>query len=198
VITGSPPATPAAPAFALAVEERIATAHGSLRDRRQAAWDAFSTMPMPSSQRDEDWRRTDIAKLQLSGFRPSDGIDEPLVNAIRQRRDQGAADAALMIDAAPVTRIEQSDELAAAGVVLSSLDEAARLHPELVERALSAVGVAESPFVALWNAMWSGGAFIYVPRSGTPPCPSGWRTAPPGTAAPRSPRPWSCSRTTRR
>jgi len=165
VITGSPPATPAVPAFALSVEERIATAHGWLHDRRQAAWDAFSTMPMPSSQRDEDWRRTDIAKLRLSGFRPSDGIDEPLVNAIRQRRDQGAADAALMVDAAPVTRIEHSDELTAAGIVLSSLEEAARLHPELVERALGAVGVAESPFVALWNAMWSGGAFIYVPRS---------------------------------
>lgn len=70
-----------------------------------------------------------------------------------------------MVDAAPVTRIEQSDELTAAGVVLSSLDEAARLHPELVERALAGVGVGETPFVALWNAMWTGGAFIYVPRS---------------------------------
>jgi Fe-S cluster assembly protein SufD len=165
VIAGAPRVAPDAPAFAAAVEERIASAEGWLRDRRRAAWDAFTTLPTPSSQRDEDWRRTDISKLRLHNFHPAEGVDESLIAAIRQRRDRGAPEAALMVDAAPVTRIEGSDELTANGVVLSSLDEAARLHPELVERALASVGVGESSFVALWNAMWSGGAFIYVPRS---------------------------------
>jgi len=58
-----------------------------------------------------------------------------------------------------------SEIICGTGIVLTSLDEAARVHPDLVERALACVGVGESPFVALWNAMWSGGAFIYVPRS---------------------------------
>jgi Fe-S cluster assembly protein SufD len=154
-----------APAFAAAVEERIASADSWLRDRRRAAWDAFTAMPLPSSKSDEDWRRTDISKLGLASFRPGDAIDENLVAAIRLRRDRAAADAALLIDADPVTRIEHSDELTAAGVVLSSLDEAATVHPQLVERALSSVGIGESAFVALWNAMWTGGAFVYVPRS---------------------------------
>jgi len=57
VIAGAPRVAPDAPAFAEVVEERIASAEGWLRDRRRAAWDAFSTMPMPSSQRHEDWRR---------------------------------------------------------------------------------------------------------------------------------------------
>jgi Fe-S cluster assembly protein SufD len=165
VITGAGIAAPAAPAFAEAVEERISSSDGWLRDRRRAAWDAFSTMPMPSSKRDEDWRRTDISKLGLHSFHPAAGVNEALISAIRQRRDRAAPDAALMVDAAPVTRIEQSDQLTAAGIVLSSLDEAAQLHPELVERALASVGVGESAFVALWNAMWRGGAFIYVPPS---------------------------------
>jgi Fe-S cluster assembly protein SufD len=165
VITGAGIAAPDAPAFAGVVEERIASADGWLRDRRRAAWDAFSTMPMPSSQRDEDWRRTDISKLRLSLFQPALGVDEVLIEAIRHRRDRAAPDAALMVDAAPVTRIEHSDMLTASGILLSSLDEAAQLHPELVERALAGVAVGESPFVALWNAMWTGGAFIYVPRS---------------------------------
>ncbi len=154
-----------APAFAEAFETRIATTEGWLGDRRRAAWDAFTALPLPSSKRDEDWRRTDISKLSLGSFAPSGPIDESLIAAIRRRRNRAAPDAALMIDAAPVTRIEQSDELTAAGVVLSSLDEAASLHPELVERVLGSVGVGESAFVALWNAMWTGGAFIYVPRS---------------------------------
>ena len=165
MITRTPLAAPDAPAFAAAVEERIASADGWLRDRRRAAWDAFSTMPMPSSKRDEDWRRTDVSKLALHSFHPSDGVGETLIEAIKKRRNRAAPEAALIVDAAPVTRIDQSDQLTASGLVLSSLEEAARLHPELVERALASVGVGETPFVALWNAMWSGGAFIYVPRS---------------------------------
>jgi Fe-S cluster assembly protein SufD len=122
-------------------------------------------MPMPSSKRDEDWRRTDISKLRLDDFHTGVPVEESLLAAIRERRDGAAPDAALVVDAAPNTLVEQSDQVAAAGIVVSSLEEAARLHPELVERALASVGVAESPFVALWNAMWEGGAFIYVPRS---------------------------------
>ena len=165
MITGAGIAAPDAPAFAAAAEERIDASEGWLRDRRRAAWDAFSAMPLPSSQRDEDWRRTDISKLRLHAFHAAEPVDEVLIDAIRRRRDRAAPEAALMVDAAPVTRIEQSDRLTASGVVLSSLDEAAKRHPELVERALSSVGVGESAFVALWNAMWTGGAFIYVPRS---------------------------------
>ncbi|HSP65560.1 MAG TPA: Fe-S cluster assembly protein SufD [Candidatus Deferrimicrobium sp.] len=165
MITGSGVAAPDAPAFAAAAEARIDTGQGWLRARRRAAWDAFTAMPLPSSQRDEDWRRTDISKLRLHSFHPANGVDEALIDAIRRRRDRAAPDAALVIDAAPITRIEHSDQLTAAGVVLSSLEQAAEIHPELVERALAAVGVGESAFVALWNAMWSGGAFIYVPRS---------------------------------
>jgi Fe-S cluster assembly protein SufD len=165
VITGAATVTTDAPAFEAAFEARMAFVEGWLRDRRRAAWDAFTTLPLPSSQRDEDWRRTDIGKLRLPAFHAGEAVGESLIAAIRARRDRAVPESALIIDAAPGTRIEQSDALAAAGIVVSSLDEAARLHPELVERALASVGVGESAFVALWNAMWSGGAFIYVPRS---------------------------------
>ena len=165
MIAGAGVAAPDAPAFAAAAEERIAASSGWLRERRVAAWDAFCALPKPSSQRDEDWRRTDVSKLRLDDFHTADASDESLVSAIRERRDRAIPDAALLIDAPPVTRIDQSDALTAAGVVLTSLDEAATLHGDLVERALGRIGVGESSFVALWNAVWAGGAFIYVPRS---------------------------------
>jgi Fe-S cluster assembly protein SufD len=165
VISGVGAVATDAPAFEEAAQGRIASSTGWLRDRRQAAWDAFTAMPMPSSQRDEDWRRTDISKLKLPLFHDGDPVEETLVAAIRERRNRATPAATLVLDAAPDTRIEQSDELAAAGIVVSSLEEAVRRHPALVERALACVGVAESAFVALWNAMWKGGAFIYVPAS---------------------------------
>jgi Fe-S cluster assembly protein SufD len=165
VINGATGVATDAPAFEEAAQGRIASSTGWLRDRRQAAWDAFTAMPMPSSQRDEDWRRTDIGKLKLPLFHDGEPVEDSLVAAIRARRDRATPAAALVIDAAPGTRIEHSDELAAAGIVVTSLEDAVRIHPALVERALASVGVAESTFIALWNAMWKGGAFIYVPRS---------------------------------
>ena len=165
MITGAGTVTTDAPAFEGAFEERMASADGWLRDRRIAAWQAFTTLPTPSSHRDEDWRRTDIAKLRLPSFHPGGAVEESLVAAIRARRDRACPSAALVVDGAPGTRVEQSDVLAAAGIVVSSLEDAVRRHPALVERALASVGAGESSFVALWNALWQGGAFIYVPRS---------------------------------
>lgn len=153
------------PALAAAFDQRASESSGWLRDRRQAAWDAFATMPLPSSQRDEDWRRTDISKLHLERFQAGGAVDEALVEAARERRARAAADAALLVEAAPETRVSDSDALVAQGVVVSSLEEAVRVHPELVQRALAHLAVAESPFTALWNALWQGGAFVYVPRS---------------------------------
>lgn len=150
---------------------RLAACEGWLRDRRQSAWDAFVTMPLPSSQRDEDWRRTDISRLHLERFDAAGGVDAALVSALRERRNRGAPDAALVVDAAPGVTVENADALTAAGVTVVSLEEAVRRQPELVQRALRGVGVAESVFVSLWNALWSGGAFVHVPRGVTAPAP---------------------------
>ena len=158
-------AAPDAEALAAAAEQLLTSSVPWLRDRRRAAWDAFTAMPMPSSRTDEDWRRTDVSKLRLHRFTPSVDLDAALVDAIRARRNRAAADSVLVIDGPDTALVEQSDALDAAGVVVTSLADAARLHPELVQRALAPLGVAESPFTALWNAQWRTGAFIYVPRS---------------------------------
>ena len=42
-----------------------------LRKARLAAWKRFETTPMPDSSKDEDWRRTDISKLDLEAFTPA-------------------------------------------------------------------------------------------------------------------------------
>jgi Fe-S cluster assembly protein SufD len=158
-------AAPGAEALAAAAEQLLTSSEPWLADRRCAAWDAFTTMPLPSSKVDEDWRRTDLSKLKLHRFTPGGELDEALVDAIRSRRNRAAPESVLLVDGPQRAVIEQSDTLDAAGVVVTSLAEAARLHPELVQRALAPLGVAESPFVALWNAQWRAGAFIYVPRS---------------------------------
>ncbi len=135
-----------------------------LAERRSTAWDAFTALPMPSSARDEDWRRTDISKLRLGELEEAVPAPPGAVEAARRRHQSGAGKAALVITLADgTTTVENADSLHAQGVIVCSLDEAVRRHPELVRRGLAGIGIDESYFVALWNALWRGGAFVYVP-----------------------------------
>ena len=155
------------PAAALGQEVAAARAEASpawLAARRRIAWDAYEAIPMPSSQRDEDWRRTDISALHPERFTPIDSVDSTVVDAMRQQRNGAAPKAAFVIDAPTGAAIEGADTLHAQGIIVTTLEEAAMVHPELVQRAFSAVRVDELKFVALWNALWRGGVFVYVPR----------------------------------
>jgi Fe-S cluster assembly protein SufD len=157
----------AEPTAALGPEAAAARAAASptwLAARRRIAWDAYEALPMPSSHRDEDWRRTDISGLHPERFAPLESVDTAVVDAMRAQRDSAAPDAALIVDGPSSPIIDGADTLLAQGVIVTTLEEAAALHPELVQRALAAVRVDESKFAALWNAMWRGGAFVYVPR----------------------------------
>ena len=147
------------------LEARLAGSPSWLADRRSTAWDAFTALPKPSSARDEDWRRTDIGKLDLGRFAPSGPAAEELVERARLRQQTALPEAALMVSGPDGSvSVENAEALLAQGVIVSSLEEAAERHPELVQRGLSGLGVAESYFAALWNALWRGGAFVYVPH----------------------------------
>ncbi|HZS14137.1 MAG TPA: Fe-S cluster assembly protein SufD [Candidatus Dormibacteraeota bacterium] len=155
---------------ATAVEARAAGDPAWLAERRRAAWEAFASLPMPDHMRDEDWRRTDIAKLDLDAFSvepPTTVVQgEALLEAMRSLRAEAAPDSAfLAVTRRGLRACDDMDMLTAQGVIVSTLEEAAHNHPELVQRALAAVRVGESKFLALWDALWRTGVFVYVPRS---------------------------------
>jgi len=155
---------------AAAVEARAATAPAWLAERRRAAWDAFTALPMPDHMADEDWRRTDVSKLRLDDFT----VEPPhevaagaaLIEAMGALRAEAAPDAAfLAVTRRGLRACEGLDMLTAQGVIVSTVEEAAHQHPELVQRALALVRTGESKFLALWDALWRTGVFVYVPRS---------------------------------
>ena len=106
----------------------------------------FLDLPFPDSNRDEDWRRTDVS-----------GIDP---------RAYGLPDS-------PGPAADAGAELAAQGVVVSSLEAAAQSHSELVQRYLEheVVPAAAGKFAALNAAFWRGGVFVHVPRGVTATIP---------------------------
>ena len=135
-----------------------------LADRRRAAWDAYAALPMPSSARDEDWRRTDISALHVEQHRLLDSVDAAVVGGMRRERDTAAPEAAFAIDAPGTYQvIENADGLLAQGVIVTTLEDAASRHPDLTRRALAPLSIDDSKFIALWNALWRGGVFVYVP-----------------------------------
>ncbi|HEX6538834.1 MAG TPA: Fe-S cluster assembly protein SufD [Candidatus Dormibacteraeota bacterium] len=146
-------------------QQRADSSPDWLAQRRRAAWDAFESLPWPSSQRDEDWRRTDISGLHVERFRPLVDVDGGMAASMAQQWDAADPSAAFAMDAPNVgPAVTDADALLAQGVIITTLEEAVLLHSDLVQRALARVAVDESKFIALWNALWRGGVFIYVPR----------------------------------
>jgi len=61
-----------------------------------------------------------------------------------------------------------SDELKAQGVILTSMEEAARSHEDLLRKHfMTAYTKEEHKLAAVHAALWNGGVFLYVPRNVT-------------------------------
>lgn len=130
-----------------------------LRRQRLAAWDIVAATPWPTGK-EEEWRRFDIRSVSLDGLRPAvapdDGASAPPIDG-----DETAEAGVLVLQHGVV--VAQRAALPE-GVVFTSLDEAVRNYPDLVEAHLGAtVRPDDGLFAALNAAFWTGGVFLYVP-----------------------------------
>jgi Fe-S cluster assembly protein SufD len=131
-----------------------------LTARRQRAVAVSGTLELPQFKGRPGWEFTDISDLDLSAFVPAGA------SADEASRPQP------MFELDSLAELRQLDGGAATfsgglpdGVIVSSLEQAASEHPELVERHLGSVldDDGEDLFVARNEAAFSGGAFVYVP-----------------------------------
>ncbi len=106
-----------------------------LRERRRAALADFERLPMPS-RTDEEWRRTDMAGLNLADYATLEHA-----NGLKQE----------------TPRLPK-------GVIFEPLSVAAEKHRRLVEPLLfSSMHAERDRFSALHAAFFTGGNFLYVP-----------------------------------
>ena len=141
-----------------------------LRARRDEAWDIYEATPLPST-RSEEWRYTDVARLlPLDGLAPTTGgamVGRALPDGLHRAMEQDRDSAGRIVDVdGSVVSVELDESLAAQGVVLASLREAARAGVPEVEALLAteAVPASDGKFPALNAALWSDGVFLRVPR----------------------------------
>ncbi|MFN8481711.1 MAG: Fe-S cluster assembly protein SufD [Anaerolineae bacterium] len=134
-----------------------------LQASRQAAWESFAAAELPR------YERTDLSKFHFESFSlpvsAQGDLPDDVVAAIEG--SDGGERAGLFVQSNnAVVHVALDPALAARGVILSSLADAARSHPALVEKHLGRLIPAdETKFVALNAAFWTGGLFLYVPRN---------------------------------
>lgn len=142
-----------------------------LRERRMAAWERFEALPMPDPYQ-EEWRRLDHSRIGIDGVRPfapaSGGVSRPdeLPAPMRALWDERETAAGRLVQRnSSVVHAELDEALGEKGVLFCDLHTAAREHEPLVrERLGTVVPDDEWKYVALNAALWSGGAFLYVPK----------------------------------
>ncbi len=146
---------------------------GWLRQRRLAAWKTYQATPMPTLQ-DEDWRRTDISIIPFADLvayqEPPSRSLASLANLPQEMRswlDIGEAHAGhILVHDSEVVYRELAEAARQDGVLFTSLAEAVAGSPELAQAyLLGATFAAErGKFAALNAALFSDGAFVYVPK----------------------------------
>lgn len=127
-----------------------------LEDRRAAAAERVRSIELPSFRGRTGWEFTSLESLDLAlpvatGGNPADAPAIPET------------------DGAVLTLTQVGDQVeitghAPTGVIVSTLEDAARTHGEIVEQHLGTLVDEEDPFVARAESLWTGGAFVYVPR----------------------------------
>jgi Fe-S cluster assembly protein SufD len=156
-----------APAKAFAFTNAMIPASGVLADYRQAAWQTFNRLPMPSLT-EEAWRRTDLRDLPAESLRlPADGafralapVPEVLLKPLTSDEHGGQV---VLLPGGVTAAL--SPELVKKGVVFTDLHTAERTHPELVARMIGqTVRPEEGKFAALAAAFSQNGVVLYIPK----------------------------------
>ena len=145
--------------------------------RRAAALDVYEREPVPTWRRSGFWTTT-LRHLELDALQPKHyDADSERPEIVRD--DELAA--IIVQRGASIVYSEVNDER----ITLTSLEDAAEKHPELVEKYWGTrVKPDEGKFPAASGAFWTGGAFLHVPRGEKieKPIQIVWLIDEPGTA----------------
>lgn len=140
-----------------------------IRDYRQSAWEAYTRLPMPTTQ-DEAWRRTDLRPMNAGQFHlvvQGNGDQEqlPATPVELLKPLAGEAYAGQIVLSPQHAQVELDPQLADQGLIFCDLATAEKQHSGLLGTVMGqVVRVDEGKFAALAAAFANQGIFIYVPR----------------------------------
>src|SRR5213592_3195614 len=137
------------------------------REQQLAAWKQFESLPKPT-RKDQAWRFSNVALLDLTPFRYGGTLSEEERTAILERSRGLDEVAGRMIFAGDelIERDVISDQLKKRGVIFQSLERAMVEHTDLFRKHFMSQPaiLGSAKFAALHQALVSSGTFLYVPR----------------------------------
>lgn len=138
-----------------------------VQELKEQSWKAYQELPLPTRS-DERYRFTDIRKIKLDGFRPAQEPSEAQKADVIERSNivGDAAGKLVFGDNYLIEFNGVSDELAAKGVIWMPLCHAVVEHPDLVKKYFLDEEnlLGSEKLLALHNAFFHGGSFLYVPK----------------------------------
>ncbi|HEY5189223.1 MAG TPA: Fe-S cluster assembly protein SufD [Solirubrobacteraceae bacterium] len=137
----------------------------ALVERREHAARLADGLQLPQFKGRPGWEFTDLSGLKLDRYRPADDQPPTEQQMVPLPFGIAPADAACWLEQQDGRETPPQGQGLPEGVIVSTLEQAAAEHPELVARHLGSVVSAEGDvFVARNDAGFIGGAFVYVPR----------------------------------
>jgi Fe-S cluster assembly scaffold protein SufB len=136
----------------------------SLEQLREAARRAFAELELPVWRRSGFWT-TSFAELDLDALQiRTPGAAEGVPAVVRRTLPDRPRAGRIVQRDGSVVHVELDSQLAERGVILCSLDEAAREHADLFAQWYSRrLTLDRNKLEAANAAFWTGGAFLYVP-----------------------------------
>ncbi|WP_309384937.1 Fe-S cluster assembly protein SufD [Cerasicoccus frondis] len=138
-----------------------------VQELKEQSWKAYQELPLPTRS-DERYRFTDLRKLKLDGYRPAqEPTAEQKAAAIERSNIVGDPSGKLVFGDNFLLEFEGvSEELAAKGVIWMPLCQAVIEHPDLVKKYFleEENQLGSEKLLALHNAFFHGGSFLYVPK----------------------------------
>ncbi len=140
-----------------------------MEESRRAALEIYEREPVPTWRRSGFWTTT-LRKLSLDELEPrhypyAGSLDE-LPEVVAQAVDLEEVGGLIVQRGASSVFSCLDPSLAEQGVVLTSLERAVEEHGDLVEQWYGKrISAGEGKFVAATAALWTGGAFVHVPRN---------------------------------
>src|SRR5947199_10217909 len=136
-------------------------------DQQRAGWKQFESLPKPT-RKDQAWRFSNVALLDLAPFKFGGTLSEEERTAILERSRGLDEVAGRMIFAGDelIERDVISDQLKKRGVIFQSLERAMVEHADLFRKHFMSqpAKLGSAKFAALHQALVSSGTFLYVPR----------------------------------
>lgn len=158
--------------LSLAAVEKLSATKGEpawLLEKRRKGWELFETLPTPDWTRGiRNWWSSTLSEVIFDEFQPYAAAGNDLGFKVGGTQDM-VTSGLLVQHNSEVIRVELSDEARAAGVWFGSIDNAVKEKPELIQKYFMSRAVLpeEDRLMALHAALWSGGAFLYVPKNVT-------------------------------